>query len=108
VRVKVGVSRASLLPCIIFNTRLYTYQPEVHNFKISVVNAILFQHLNQHPMGEEEKSGTSVKQKGRALVKSRDGEPKTTEDGLPSYGAQHHQDALWEGVQQCWVMHEPT
>jgi len=49
-------------------------------------------------MGEGAKSGTSVKQKGRALVKSRDGEPKTMEDGLPCYGAQHRQDALWEGV----------
>jgi len=49
-------------------------------------------------MGEEAKSGSLVKQKGRASVKSRGGEPKTTEDGPPSYGAQHHQDALWEGV----------
>jgi len=58
-------------------------------------------------MGEEAKSGTSVKQKGRALVKSRTGEPKTMEDGLPSYGAQHRQDALWEGVYHFLVMHEP-
>jgi len=52
-------------------------------------------------MGEEAKSGISVKQKGRALVKSQAGEPiapKTVEDGLPSYGAQRRQDALWEGV----------
>ena len=50
-------------------------------------------------MGEEAKSGTLVKQKGRALVKSRgNGEPKTTADGPPCYGAQHrHEDALWEG-----------
>jgi len=49
-------------------------------------------------MGEEEKLGASVKPEGRTLVKSRAGEPKMMEDGLPSYGAQHRQDALWEGV----------
>lgn len=43
----------------------------------------------------------SVKQKGRALVKSptttRVIDLKTMEDNLPSYGEQHLQDALWEG-----------
>ena len=53
-------------------------------------------------MGEGAKSGTSVKQKGGALdsmVKSPIRvAPKTMEDDLPPYGAQHSQDALWEGV----------
>jgi len=59
-------------------------------------------------MGEEAKSGASVKQEGGALVKSRACELKTMDDGLPSYGAQHRQDALWEGVEQRLVMHGPT
>jgi len=49
-------------------------------------------------MSKEAKSGSWGKQKGGASVKSWAGEPKTTEDGPPSYGAQHRQDALWEGV----------
>ena len=52
-------------------------------------------------MGGEAKLGTPVNRKGRSLVKSWAGEPiapKTIEDGPPSYGAQHYQDALWEGV----------
>jgi len=50
-------------------------------------------------MDEGTKSGTSVKQKGGALAKSPIRvAPKTMEDDPPPYGAQHSQDALWEGV----------
>jgi len=50
-------------------------------------------------MGEEAKLGILFKQQGGTLVESRTGVvPKSMEDDLPSYGAQHRQDALWEGV----------
>jgi len=57
-------------------------------------------------MGEGAKSGsTSVKQKGRALVNSRTGvAPKTTEDGLPSYGAQHRLMATVRVWSWRWFM----
>ena len=53
--VKPGVSQASLPPSIIFNTRLYIYQPEVHNLKVSVVKRYLIPISQSVPNGRRGK-----------------------------------------------------